>query len=49
MKKLIMPYLGEWRSAPIVWEPSLNNVPQKYHKTKDFIFEKFLINPPVME
>ncbi|AGE51466.1 homospermidine synthase [Paramecium bursaria Chlorella virus CviKI] len=49
MKKLIMPYLGEWRSAKIVWEPSLSNVPKKYHKTKDLIFEKFLINPPVME
>jgi homospermidine synthase len=49
MKKLIMPYLGKWISEPVSWEPSLKNVPEKYHKTKDLIFQKFLVSPPVTD
>jgi len=27
----------------------MKNVPEKYHKTKDLIFQKFLVSPPVTE
>jgi len=47
--RYIKPYLGLWISKQIIWEPSMKNVPEKYHKTKDFIFQKFLISPPVTE
>jgi homospermidine synthase len=47
--RFIKPYLGLWISKPIVWEPSMKNVPEKYHKTKDLLFQKFLVSPPVTE
>lgn len=47
--RYIKPYLGLWISKPIVWEPRLDNVPKKYHKTKDLLFQKFLISPPPTE
>lgn len=45
--RFIKPYLGDWISKPIHWDPSLQNTPKKYHKTKDLLFQKFLVNPPV--
>jgi homospermidine synthase len=44
--RFIKPYLGNWISKPITWEPSLRGVPEKYHKTKDLLFQKFLVSPP---
>jgi len=47
--RFIKPYLGDWISKSIVWEPSMKNVPEKYHKVKDFIFQRFLVSPPVTD
>ena len=47
--RFIRPYLGLWISKPIDWNPSLKNVPEKYHKVKDLIFQRFLVSPPVTE
>ena len=47
--RYIKPYLGDWISKPIDWNPSMKNVPEKYHKTKDLIFQRFLVSPPVTE
>ena len=47
--RFIKPYLGNWISKPIDWNPSLRGVPEKYHKVKDFIFQRFLVSPPVTQ
>jgi homospermidine synthase len=47
MNTFIKPYLGEWLSQPVVWEPSTKGLPDKYKKEKNFVFQRFLVSPPV--
>ena len=47
--RFIRPYLGNWISKPIDWEPCKKNVPNKYCKDKNLIFQKFLVSPPVTQ
>ena len=47
--RFIKPYLGNWISKPIDWEPCKKNVPNKYCKDKNLIFQKFLVSPPVTQ
>jgi homospermidine synthase len=49
MKDFVIPYLGEFVSRPVDWNPSLEGVPEKYHKTKDLLLQKFLVSPPVTQ
>ena len=47
MNMFIKPYLGKWISKPVVWEPSTKGLPEKYKKEKNFVFQRFLVSPPV--
>lgn len=49
MDKFIKPYLGKWISKPVVWEPSTKGLPEKYKKEKNFVFQRFLVSPPVTQ
>jgi homospermidine synthase len=49
MEKMILPYMGEWHSAPMKWDPSIDHLPEKskYKKTKNLVLAKFLISPAI--
>jgi homospermidine synthase len=49
MDKFIKPYLGKWISKQVVWEPSTKGLPEKYKKEKNYIFQRFLVSPPVTQ
>ncbi|AGE59850.1 homospermidine synthase [Acanthocystis turfacea Chlorella virus TN603.4.2] len=46
MNTFIKPYLGEWISIPVNWEPTGKTMLPKYKKEKNLVFQKFLVSPP---
>ena len=46
MEMFIKPYMGQWLSQPIVWEPTGKTMLEKYRKEKNLVFQKFLVSPP---
>ncbi|AGE50256.1 homospermidine synthase [Acanthocystis turfacea Chlorella virus Canal-1] len=46
MNGFIKPYLGEWISQPVKWEPEGKTMLPKYKKEKNLVFQKFLVSPP---
>jgi homospermidine synthase len=49
MNMFIKPYLGRWLSKPVMWEPSTKGVPEKYKREKNFVFQRFLVSPPITQ